>query len=161
VKSGVRRRVLVSLPILALSLAGCGTSEQTQTWYAPTDGAQVEAGDIGIRNVVVVSGGQGAATVLASFANRGEPDQLVEVTVDGVPAEPEGGRLDLPADGYAAVGPDDVRVDLTGLEVEPGTFIEVEFRFDRAPRTAVDAVVQAPEGIYEDALPSSPAPDES
>ncbi len=157
-KSGVRRRVLVALPVLALSLAACSsTGEQTQTWYTPTDGAQTEAGDIGIRNVVVVAD-DGAATVLASFSNRGEADRLVEVAVGGVPAEPEGGRLDLPAGGYAAIGPDQVRVDVPEVDAEPGSLVEVEFRFEGAPVTAVDAVVQAPDGIYEDVVPGSPAP---
>ena len=153
----VRRQplaVLAATSVLALILTGCGsTRTQTQQWYTPADGASAEAGDIGVRNVVVVADESGEeSTVLATFANRGEEDQLLEVRVGDVNATPTGGDLAIPADGYATLGPGETRVDVGGADTVPGSFVEVEFRFERAPRTTVDALVQAAEGDYEDAL---------
>ena len=169
-KSAVRRRALVALPVLALGLAGCSMHEQTQGWYDATDGVSVDAGDIGIRDVVVVADDEGRSTVLATFANAGGADELVEVVVGDVSAEPSDGPLEIPRDGYAKLGPEGPRVDVTEagtvpggtIEVEfrfadagtvPGSTIEVEFRFADAPRASVEALVQPHDGIYEGVLP--------
>jgi hypothetical protein len=154
--------VLAAASALALTLTGCGSIRtQTQQWYTPADGASAEAGDIALRNVVVVADESGdEATVLATFANRGEEDELVEVRVGDATATPSDGDLTIPADGYASLGPGGTRADVDGADAVPGTFVEVEFRFERAPRTTVDALVQAAEGEYEDALtvPREPSP---
>jgi hypothetical protein len=163
----VRRQhlaVLAAVSALALTLTGCGSIRtQTQQWYTPADGASAEAGDIALRNVVVVADESGEeSAVLATFANRGEEDQLLEVRVGDATATPTGGDLTIPADGYATLGPGETEVEVEGADAVPGTFVEVEFRFERAPRTTVDALVQAAEGEYENALPApreaSPTP---
>jgi copper(I)-binding protein len=154
----VRRQhlaVLAAVSALALALTGCGSIRtQTQQWYTPADGASAEAGDIAVRNVVVVADESGEeSTVLATFANRGEEeDRLVEVRVGDATATPAGGDLTIPAGSYATLGPGETRVDVEGADTVPGTFVEVEFRFESAPRTTVDALVQAADGEYEDAL---------
>ena len=152
----VRRRtaVLAALPVLALALVGCGSvHEQTQQVSDPADGTSANAGDIAIRNVVVVASENGdSATVFASFANRGAEDRLVEVRVGEFAATPPDGSLELPAGGYASLSPDTTRLDVGGGEVEPGQFVEIEFRFDQAPRVTVDALVKLADGLYEDAL---------
>jgi hypothetical protein len=152
----VRRRdaALVALPVLGLALAGCGSvQEQTQQPYDPTDGVSAEAGDIAIRNVLVVADEDGdAATVFASFANRGSDDRLVEVRVGDTDATPTGGSLDIPGGGYASLAPESTRLDIAGADTEPGGFVEIEFLFDDAPRVSVDAMVRPAEGGYENAL---------
>ena len=161
----VRRQhlaVLAAVSALALTLTGCGSIRtQTQQWYTPADGVSAEAGDIAVRNVVVVADESGAeSTITATFANRGEEDQLFEVRVGDATATPTGGDLTIPADGYTTLGPGETRVDVEGADAVPGTFVEVVFRFERAPRTTVEALVQAAEGEYEDALtgPREPSP---
>lgn len=150
-KSALRRRFLVTAPVLTLALAGCSVGEQTQQWYDPADGVSAEADDILIRNVVVVADDDGAATVLASFANESNvDDRLVEVIVDDVTATQSERRIDIPARGYASVGPDGARVDVTGTTATPGHLVDVEFRFDKGPRTTVETLVQAAEGTYAD-----------
>jgi copper(I)-binding protein len=152
----VRRRtaVLAVPPVLALALVGCGSvHEQTQQVYDPADGTSADAGDIAVRNVVVVASENGdEATVFASFANRGAEDRLVEVHVDESAATPPDGSLELPAGGYASLSPDSNRLDVDGGDIEPGQFVEIEFRFEQAPRATVEALVKPADGLYEDAL---------
>ncbi|MGH8823068.1 MAG: hypothetical protein ACRDVN_01140 [Jiangellaceae bacterium] len=158
----VRRQpvaALVAVTVLALSFAGCGSVRtQTQQWYTPADGVSAEAGDIAVRNVLVVASESGdASTVLATFANRGEEDdQVLEVRVGEVTAAPTDGELTIPADGYATLGPEATRLDVDGVDAVPGSVVEVEFRFESAPRVSVDALVQPAEGTYEDALIAPP-----
>lgn len=149
-KFALRRRILVTAPALTLILAGC-VSEQTQEPYNPTNGANSDAGDILVRNVVVVTDDSGTATVLASFTNTGNTDdRLVEVIVDDVTAIPSEPSIDLPAGDYASIGPDDIRVDVTGSTATAGHMVDVEFRFSKGPRVEVETLVQADEGVYAD-----------
>lgn len=151
--SVIRRRiaVLLSLPALALLTAGCGeVREQTQIWREPPHGTSATAGDVDIRNALVVTDSEGNGTVYASFANRGDDaDALTGVVIDGSEANTDG-EIELPAGGVASVSPDDSRVDVSGFDVEPGRLVDVQFIFADAPRVTVQAIVQPNEGFYAD-----------
>ncbi|MET0520447.1 MAG: hypothetical protein ABW156_00525, partial [Jiangellaceae bacterium] len=84
--------------------------------------------------------------------NEGAPDELVEVRVGDRITSPAGGPLEIPEDGYAQLGPDDVRLDVFGTGARPGQFVDVEFVFQEAPRAEVQALVQRAEGDYATAL---------
>lgn len=157
-KTALRRGMLAAVPVVAIGLTGCSMLEGTQQWYDATDGVSVDAGDVGVRDIVVVTDGEGRATVLATFANRGDDDQLVEVVVGGVSATPADGALDLPGGGYARVGPDDTRIDLDAVDATPGLGVDVEFRFADAERASVEALVKAESGLYADII-IKPAPE--
>ena len=155
--SAARRRlaVIASVLLLGLVAAGCGeVREQTQWTGSRTHGVSVNAGDIGIRNALVVADEDGQqATVLAMFANSGvADDELVAIRVEGLDVEPEGGPLAIPARGNVSVGPDHTRLDVTGAAAEPGRRIDLEFIFANAPRATVSALVQPADGIYAGAL---------
>ncbi|HEX6336726.1 MAG TPA: hypothetical protein VFZ85_07225 [Jiangellaceae bacterium] len=154
--SAARRRlaVLASVLLLGLVAAGCGeVREQTQWSQDRTDGVSATAGDIGIRNALVVADEEGRqATVLAMFTNRGGPDELVSVRVAGSEAEPEGGPLAIPDGGTVSVGPNQTRVDVAGVDAQPGRRVDIEFVFANAPRASVSALVQPADGVYADAL---------
>ncbi|HEY9375964.1 MAG TPA: hypothetical protein VIQ02_02575 [Jiangellaceae bacterium] len=152
---------LVTIVGLTLAATGCaGVRSQTQEWYEPADGVSTEAGDIGVRNALVVADEDGAvATVLATFANTGEEDELVEVHVGDRIATPTTGPVEIPEGGYARIGPDDdARIDVFGADVQPGEFVDVEFVFQEAPRAEVQALVQRAEGDYEAALDGAEEP---
>jgi hypothetical protein len=151
VKPAIRRSVLLSLPVLALALGGCGIQEQTQGWHPRYDGVPADAGDIGLRNVVVVASTDGRATVLTSFANRGgDADELVEVRVGEATATLSETPLEIPARGHASLGLNDNQVELQGVDVTPGHITEVEFHFANAPRITVETLVKEADGRYAD-----------
>jgi hypothetical protein len=151
---------LVTIAGLTLAAAGCaGVRAQTQVWYEPADGVSTEAGDIGVRNVLLVADEDGrVATVIATFANTGPEDELVEVRVGDRIATPTTGPVEIPEGGYARLGPDQVRVDVFRADVQPGEFVDVEFVFRDAPRAEVQALVQPAEGEYETALDDAEEP---
>ena len=159
-----RRRLAALLTIVGLTLVAAGCAPipiraQTQEWYEPADGVSTQAGDIAIRNVLLVADEDGSvATVLATFANTGSEDELLEVRVGDRTAVPTTGPVVIPEDGYARLGPDDVRVDVFGADVRPGEFVDVEFVFRDAPRAEVQALVRRPEGDYEGALDGAEEP---
>ncbi|SEF16275.1 hypothetical protein [Jiangella alba] len=158
-KVAVRRLVLAAAPVLMLGAAGCSIHEQTQRWYSADNGINAEAGDIGLRNVQVVSDGDGTATVIATLTNRGDnDDELAEVRIGDVTADIADGPLELPVSGVADLGPDADRVDGFDVDAVPGYTVSVEFRFENAPRTTVQALVRPAEGAYAEALPAEPAP---
>ena len=152
--SAMRRRIAVfaMLPVLALAAIGCAeVHEQTQAWRESPHGASATAGEVDIRNALVVSDSAGNGTVFASFANRGdEADALSAVIVGGIEATPDGSDVDLPTGGVAAVAPDGSRVDVSGMDVAPGRVVDVQFIFANAPRASVQTIVQPNEGIYAD-----------
>ncbi|SDU43211.1 PT domain-containing protein [Jiangella alkaliphila] len=156
-KVAVRRLVLAAAPVLVMGVAGCSIHEQTQRWYSADNGVNADAGDIGLRNVQVVSDGGGTATVIATLTNRGgSDDELVEVIIGDVTADLADGPVQLPVSGVADLGPDADRVDGFDVEADPGHTVTVEFRFDSAPRTTVHALVRPAEGAYAEALPAEP-----
>jgi hypothetical protein len=156
VLSAARRRLatVVTVSLLALLAAGCGeVREQTQWADDRTHGVSATAGDVDIRNALVVAAEDGSdATVLAVFANRGAADELVRIRLADNEAEPEAGPMEIPARGYAVLGPDATRLDVSGADVTPGFRVELEFIFQNAPRATVSALVKPAEGIYADAL---------
>ncbi|TDC46734.1 hypothetical protein E1212_26140 [Jiangella ureilytica] len=156
-KVAVRRLLVAAVPVLALALsaAGCGIHEQTQRWYPADNGVNTEAGDIGLRNVQVISDGEGTATVVATLTNRGAAeDELVEVRIGDVTAELADGPVEIPVSGITDLGPDGDRVDGFDVDADPGHTVAVEFRFGAAPRTTVRALVRPAEGQYAEALPA-------
>jgi hypothetical protein len=127
--------------------------EGTQGWYDATDGGSADAGPIEIRNILVVASADGEATLIASFINDGGPDSLVEVTIGEGVATPESGPLELTPDAATNVGPtSDTRVDLAGTGAVPGLTVDVEFKFESAPRVSVNTIVAEDVGIYADAF---------
>lgn len=154
--SDVRRRLamLVAVSLLGLLAAACGeVREQTQWDDDRTHGASATAGDIQIRNALIVADEEGRqATLMASFANRGPTDELQRVIVNGREAEPEGGPLAVPARGFARLDADENRLDLQNIDTTPGLRTEVEFIFGAASRATVNVLVLADEGIYASVL---------
>lgn len=152
--SVIRRRIaaLLSLPALALLTIGCGdVREQTQAWREPPHGTSASAGDVEIRNALIVTDSEGNGTLYASFANHGnDPDALTGVTVGGIEANQDGGEIELPVGNVTSVSPDAARVDVTGLDVEPGRLVDIQFVFANAPRATLQSIVQPNEGYYAD-----------
>jgi hypothetical protein len=156
-----RPRLLAALVVIVIGLAGCGSGEDaaSQKWYQAGDGTNVDAGKIAIRNVVVVSDGSGAATVLASFTNpTSDQEQVTGITVGGQPADLSEGPITLPAYGQATTTDGGRRVVATGTDAQPGRLVDVTFTFTTAPEAETSTVVQEPVEVYADYAPPAPAP---
>jgi len=152
------KRALASIAVIviAVALSGCANEGATQEFYTPADGANGQAGDIAIRNVVVVSEEGGPASLIATFVTNGERnDSLRGVKFGDVEATllPDG-ALPLPGGTPVSVGTGELRAETARLDAEPGEFTTVELTFADAPRATVEALVQAPVGIYKDSAPT-------
>ena len=160
-----RRRpaALLATAAAALLLSGCSfwapnTAVQP---YAPADGLQAELGDLLVRNMLVVSEGDGEAGLLVgALVNRGEEDTTVQVEVGGTATEVEvpagvsvalGTESDRPDGEQSTIVSETVEID----EVEPaaGGVIELTVT-DAAGGSAVLRVpVVLPDGPYAELVP--------
>ena len=164
--AATRPAALTALLLLVLGLTGCASDDsirlQTQDFYTAGDGVNGQAGDIAIRNLLLVADEEAAdaqtpvpATVLGTFANSsGEPDRLLEVRVGESAAQPDGGGLEIPARGYASLGLEENRLQIEADGVIPGRFVLVTLMFESAPEATLRALVQRAEGWYADAAPT-------
>jgi hypothetical protein len=163
--AATRPAALTALLLLVLGLTGCASEDsirlQTQDFYTAGDGVNGQAGDIAIRNLLLVADEEAdaqtpvPATVLATFANpTGEPDRLLEVRVGESVAQPEGGGLEIPARGYASLGIEENRLQIEADGIIPGRFVLVTLVFESAPEATLRALVQRADGWYADAGPT-------
>lgn len=147
----------------ALLLGGCSfwapnTAVQP---YAPSYGVQSELGELLVRNVLVVSEGDGEAGLLAAgLANRGDEDLTVTIEVGGTVDE-----IDLPADATLLVGEPDASTDVAedvetvrfvvdAVDPIPGDVIEVVVSDGVSGSVTLRAPVYLPEGIWAEFEPS-------
>ena len=153
--SRTRRRValLAAAAVSTLTLSSCAVnSPQTLTLrYAPADGVEMDGQAFHVRDLLLVSHGNGApAVVNASLINNTDEPLEVAVVVDGeelsttVTVEPRGAaRLDGGVDGTQGE-----RVILPTLESPAGMSVEVRLRAGEET-LAANAPVLLPHGPYE------------
>jgi len=150
--SSVRRRRLsaVSLVVVAgLSLSACGTSfgAQTNKVYQPAVGAN-ERGDVESHNTLLVSNGDGSATLSAGLVNELDEDQtLTSVTV----TDEEGADLAVRSPKIALPLPSGVLTSLGGVTdggvfvvtagAEPGAYVNVTYTFSGSGELTVKSPV--------------------
>lgn len=65
---------LIAAAAVAMSLAGCSLSREVASLdpYAPSDGVQIDKGELKVRNVMFVVGDDGNAVLIGSFVNQSE-----------------------------------------------------------------------------------------
>lgn len=116
-----------------LLLSGCSFQAPNTAIqpYAPADGLQAELGDVLVRNMLVVSPGDGEAGLLiGALVNRGQEDTTVEVQVGGTT-----GEVDVPAGASVALGLEQDRPD-----GELSTILSETFEVDEVEAAAGGAV---------------------
>ena len=160
-----RRRpaALIAAVSAGLLLPGCSfwapnTAIQP---YAPAEGLQAELGDTLVRNMLVVSEGDGAAGVLVgALVNRGEEDTVVQVEVGDTSVE-----IEVPAGVSVALGRERPRPDTEAStivserveidEVDPiaGGVIDVTVTDPTFGSADLRVPVKLPEGPYAEFSP--------
>jgi copper(I)-binding protein len=149
-------------------LAGCsdptGNNALTTRNYNSADGVQADSALITVRDLLLVSNGQGA-TVVGAFGNNGNTaDSVVTIAANGSDAtvDTDGGSLQIPSGGALTFGsptpPGGPQAFLTGT-FAPGTNVPVQIVFADAKALTLQVPVLPHTGYYT-AVPS-PSPDTS
>jgi hypothetical protein len=157
-----RGAAIAATCLLGAAVSACGqyaeVTSQTQIWR--DQGASGTAGDVEIRDAVLVADSAGERTTLyTAFANTADADEVVRIRVGEVWTEPVGGPLVIPTLGYAALTPRPTalssyaaRLDVAGADTVPGYFVEVEYVFAEAPRIMLNVPVRPDDGYYTGSL---------
>lgn len=149
-----RAAVLVATALSAVALTGCSLNSPATTLlrYAPADGVEIDGQGLDVRDLLVVSQGNGApAVVSGSLVNQTSEPMTVSITANGealsqeVTVDPHGhARLD----GVGADGSEGERLVLPALDTPAGQSVEI--RIDTGSETlSANAPVLLPSGPYE------------
>lgn len=121
-----RRPAVLAATVLSVCLvSGCSSfSEQTtELQYAPSDGAQGDAGDLAVRNLLFVAeDAESPGALLGVILNSGSED--IDVTLGSENGVEESFRV--PAGSSVSLGPDgDEQVEVDPVAVVPGRTVPV------------------------------------
>lgn len=150
-----RATILTAAAVGALVLSGCQVTNPTTTMlrYAPADGVEIDGETLDVRDLLVVSKGDGApAVVLGSLVSSAAEPITVTVSVAGQELSPqvtvEPGSV-VRLDGTQADGSQGERMILPALETPAGQSVEVRIAAAGQDTLAVNAPVLLPHGHYE------------
>lgn len=151
----VRRGIAaVSVVVVAPLLSGCfpgNFDAATDQVYTPATGVNDRSGSVDVLNAMIVSGEDGAGTVVAALVNNDtrDADQLTSITgageEEGVTVE--GGSVPIPADGLVQLA-DEALPTATGEAIQTGRFVTLTFAFEQAESVTLDVPVIARQGAY-------------
>ncbi len=140
---------------VVLTLSGCfNTQPQTTNTNQEqtTSGANVDAGRLQVRNLLVRVDRAGDAQVTGAVYNTSrKADRIASVTVAGSPATTVGEAV-LPPATQTLLGPSGVRITAPAASLEPGLVTEVVLTFDGAPETKARVLVMNEATVAEDTL---------
>ncbi len=159
--------VLLSGALLASSLAltGCfnGMNAQTniQNDQLTGNGVQAVVGNVRAENLTIVAGPEGSqsATLITRIINGDpEPDALLSVQIDGVPAYVTGDFVELLPAASVGFGYDADRwINSYEFDAAMSSYVPVTLQFERAGIVEVDVLVVPADGFYEGIEPVPPA----
>jgi hypothetical protein len=146
--------------VAVFATAGCDRTE-VQDEYSPADGSKADNEFIGLRNVLVVTDGEGSNAIIVSISNKTEaPEFLDEVSAQGTPVTR--GSVPIPAGGAVSFGSTDRPGILVPGDPSPGTYVDLVFSFRAAGDLPVSALVvnDSPpyDGVIEAAKEGQPRP---
>ncbi len=172
----LRRMAVVTVLVAVIPLASACTSgfnALVDKSYYPADGTSADAGNVAVRNALVVASADGTrGNLIAGIVAQGSPDRLVGLTFSGatsaklIPAQTAGAATDsvlLPANTTVSIGnPGEAQIVLNGLKTPAGSWADLTLNFATAGSAQLQIPVVAPVGIYADYAPtaevSSPSP---
>ena len=148
-----------------LSACSIGVNAGTTTQAPSGNGATANSssGDIALRGITIVTGlgASSRATIIGTIVNQSlsQDDVLTGVSV----TSPSGATVTVSGPDAATTIPlpsgrptsavrigfnSDVKVDITGLKVDPSAFATVTFTFEKAGAVPVSVMAVPPVGIY-------------
>ncbi|OYN92509.1 hypothetical protein [Parenemella sanctibonifatiensis] len=158
------RRAAAALVCAAtVGLTGCGFNADTLQPYTQADGANVEAGDVKVRDLVAVLDGEGEAFLTGQIIADAD-DELVEVTGQaiGYDNQPAGqlsvdfDQIELTANEPANLLSTPIR--LTSDELAVGSTVRLTLVFASGAQAEVVAPVHsADDAVYGSASPQAPS----
>ncbi|QLQ09642.1 MAG: hypothetical protein HZY75_03680 [Nocardioidaceae bacterium] len=155
----IRAALVAAALVPALSACATNFGAPTEQDYIPAAGVSNRDGVVNVLNTVIVTGNDGAGTVVANLVNTSvtDADQLTSVTVDGQPAQiAPGANTVLPASSSLNLA-DPAIVFATGDNIVPGGYVNVTFTFTDAEAATVQAPVFAAEDDFADVTLPQPS----
>ncbi|NHI18604.1 hypothetical protein H9L10_00170 [Phycicoccus endophyticus] len=140
----------------ALLAAGCGVFSPAQTDYSyiPADGVDLTIPGLDLRNIAVVTDGEGEPGVLVGQAVNDSGDAVeVAFGLEGT----TGATTSVPAYSGEALSSPTSTVDLGAVPAAPGSLVELTVQTREAGQNVVSVPVLAAEGYYAGLAPSASA----
>ncbi len=148
------RRLVVGAGALAAAtlLGGCSfwSPDVTLEPYSASDGINADLGDVLVRNVLVVSDGEGEPGVVAgALVSRSDEatDVLLEVGGSSIVVELDAGESVLLGT------PDGEQVVVDSVDGAPGSYVDLRVTNEATGAVTLQVPVQLPEGPYEGITP--------
>lgn len=160
-KRSLLHRGGMALTLVALAGAtGCGVNSPVQTAETmdPSDGVNVDLGDVDIRSLALVGGRDTSESTLTG-AVENSSSEAVTLTVGG---QAESVEIEVPAGEIVQISGDGETVSLGQGEANPGDVVELAMSTGADETTAAVPLLE-PHGYYEEYAPEgwTPSPTES
>lgn len=142
----MKYRAVVSLALaaaLGAGLTACNyiSPQRTADMYAASDGVHVTAGQIQVRNAMLLTDGEDTskASLLASIVNHTNEAASITISIEGGASA----EVELPKnESIVKVGTTDGEmIELTGAEFKPGQTIKMTFTPNEGETASIDVPV--------------------
>lgn len=138
-----------------------GAQTNLQNDQLTGNGVQAQVGSVRAENLTLVAGPEGSAsaTLITRIINGdSEPDALLGVQIDGIPAYVTGDIVELRPDDSVGFGFDADRwINSYDFDAALSTYVPVALQFERAGIVEAEVLVVPASGYYVDIQPVPPA----
>ena len=134
------------IPLLS-ACTSVGLGAQTGQVYIAADGANNRTGDVYVLNAVVVSGADGAGTLVTTFVNENDQRSDLVTNITSATDTVTGTFPPIPAGGFVNLA-DLAPLFVTGSDVVAGGYVTLTFDFSSATPVTMDVPVVAPTGEW-------------
>ncbi len=138
-----------------------GAQTNLQNDQLTGNGVQAQVGNVRAENLTLVAGPEGSAsaTLITRIINGDpEPDALLGVQIDGIPAYVTGDIVELRPDDSVGFGFDADRwINSYDFDAALSTYVPVALQFERAGIVEAEVLVVPASGYYEGIEPVPPA----
>lgn len=141
-------------PFMSMLLTSCGAGLNAPTTMIKqvTDGAEIDAGKVKVRHLLVVAQIDGSGTLVGTIVNTGEEsDDIVAIGINGQSTTFSGVNALASNTPVIFEGPRaNARVTIPVLGASIGSTVPVEIRFGKSGAIRVDVLVRERSGEFAD-----------